>query len=232
VAVRESLRARRPRIVVHHDRGPEVVVPRGAPEVVVDRLLAHHHDWLGRQIVRLDAERRRTSAALGLDRPGVVWVAGLPRPVLRVGGASARARLTADGLEVTGHGEAAVLAVARWYREEARRAIVLGVVAEARRLGARPGRVAVRDQRTRWGSCSASGALSFSWRLLLAPAPVLRYVVVHELCHLWRHDHSSAFWSLVEDAMPDWSAHAGWLRAHSLALQAYEPATALAGRAV
>jgi predicted metal-dependent hydrolase len=147
--------------------------------------------------------------------------------VIRADAGTARARLTPAGLVVSGNADAASHAVERWYRNEARGAIAACVTAESRRLGARPSRVAVRDQRTRWGSCSASGGLSFSWRLLLAPAPVLRYVVVHELCHLRRHDHSRVFWSLVDEALPDWRDDAAWLKVHGLALQTYEPATAL-----
>lgn len=75
-------------------------------------------------------------------------------------------------------------------------------------------RITIRDQKTRWGSCSANGTLSFNWRLMLAPPAVLDYVVVHELCHLTHMNHSKAFWSLVESACPDYRAHRKWLKEH------------------
>lgn len=75
-------------------------------------------------------------------------------------------------------------------------------------------RITVRDQKTRWGSCSARGTLSFNWRLMLAPPAVLDYVVVHELCHLTHMDHSKAFWSLVESVCPNYRAHRKWLKEH------------------
>src|SRR5438045_287681 len=83
--------------------------------------------------------------------------------------------------------------------------------------------LAIREQRTRWGSCSATGRLSFNWRLVLAPADVLAYVVVHELCHRLRPDHSRAFWSLVADARPTFRREREWLRTHGAELLAYSP---------
>ena len=75
-------------------------------------------------------------------------------------------------------------------------------------------RITIRDQKTRWGSCSAKGTLSFNWRLMLAPPAVLDYVVVHELCHLTHMDHSAAFWALVEQVCPDYRTHRKWLKEH------------------
>ncbi len=75
-------------------------------------------------------------------------------------------------------------------------------------------RISIRDQKTRWGSCSAKGTLSFNWRLMLAPPAVLDYVVVHELCHLTHMNHSKAFWALVESVCPDYRTHRRWLKEH------------------
>ena len=74
----------------------------------------------------------------------------------------------------------------------------------------------IRNQRTRWGSCSSSGAMSFNWRLLLAPEPVLDYVVWHEACHLRVMDHSPRFWALVRAHCPDYEEHRRWLRPRGL----------------
>ncbi len=75
-------------------------------------------------------------------------------------------------------------------------------------------RISIRDQKTRWGSCSGRGTLSFNWRLMLAPPAVLDYVVVHELCHLTYMDHSAAFWDKVGSVYPDYRAARQWLKDH------------------
>jgi predicted metal-dependent hydrolase len=105
-------------------------------------------------------------------------------------------------------------AVERWYREEALRLTARRADALAARLGVRAAGVSVRDPRARWGSCSSSGRLSFSWRLVLAPEAVLDYVVAHEVCHLLRRDHSPAFWALVAQALPGHGPARAWLRRH------------------
>ena len=79
---------------------------------------------------------------------------------------------------------------------------------EAPALGVSCRRVEIRDQRTRWGSCSPRGTLSFNWRLVLAPFEVLDYVVVHELCHLREPNHSPRFWRLVATRRPGWQGTA------------------------
>jgi hypothetical protein len=76
-------------------------------------------------------------------------------------------------------------------------------------------RVAFRDQKSRWGSCSRAGNLNFNWRLIMAPIEVIDYVVVHELCHLGQMNHSSRFWALVEQVMPDHKVHRKWLKDNS-----------------
>ena len=75
-------------------------------------------------------------------------------------------------------------------------------------------RITIRDQKTRWGSCSTSGTLSFNYRLMYAPRHVLDYVVVHELCHLTYMDHSDNFWRKVSSVMPDYNECKLWLREH------------------
>jgi predicted metal-dependent hydrolase len=85
-------------------------------------------------------------------------------------------------------------------------------------------RILVRDQRSRWGSCSTSGTLSFNWRLVLAPNDVLDYVVAHEVCHLRECNHSHRFWRLLESIRPGYPEQRAWLARHGWELLAFEPA--------
>ncbi|MDO4865411.1 MAG: SprT family zinc-dependent metalloprotease [Clostridia bacterium] len=85
----------------------------------------------------------------------------------------------------------------------------------APRVGAAPGRVTIREQKSRWGSCSRKGNLNFNWKLIMAPPEVLDYVVIHELCHLHEFNHSPRFWALVEAQMPEYEAWKKWLKVHA-----------------
>lgn len=109
-------------------------------------------------------------------------------------------------------------------RRAARELVAMIADEEAAALGVRVERITIRDQRTRWGSCSTTGALSFNWRLAIAPFEVLDYVVVHELCHLREHNHSARFWKLVEARRPDYRAQRAWLDEHGPELLAFRPA--------
>ena len=109
-------------------------------------------------------------------------------------------------------------------RRRTRAAVEEVAPAHAKRLGVTYGRIAVRDQRTRWGSCSSRGTLSFNWRLALAPPEVLEYVVVHELCHLREQNHSQRFWRLVEAVYPRYDERERWLTRYGWELLAFAPA--------
>jgi len=108
-------------------------------------------------------------------------------------------------------------------RKLARELVTETINAEAPCIGVRCRRIAIRDTRSRFGSASSAGSLSFSWRLVLAPRRILDYVVVHELCHLVHLDHSRRFWSLVERVRPDFREQRDWLGDHGWELLAYRP---------
>jgi predicted metal-dependent hydrolase len=109
-------------------------------------------------------------------------------------------------------------ALERWYRRAAHAEIAPRLDAATARAGTAYSRLTIRGQRTRWASCSDGGAMSFNWRLLLAPAPVLDYVVEHEVAHLEVMGHSRRFWALVERRCPDYREHERWLRRYGSTL--------------
>jgi predicted metal-dependent hydrolase len=122
---------------------------------------------------------------------------------------------------VSGRAEDLARRVADWLRRQARIEIGARVGDKAATLGRAPGRITVRDTRSRWGSCSAAGNLSFSWRLVMAPAGVLDYVVAHEVAHLAHRDHGPRFWRTVAALTEDVDGSRAWLRRHGRSLHRY-----------
>jgi predicted metal-dependent hydrolase len=106
----------------------------------------------------------------------------------------------------------AALAFERWYRAQASQVLHERVNLYAHQYDFQYTRIGVTSARTRWGSCSATASLNFSWRLIMAPLEVVDYVVVHELVHTRIHNHSKQFWHKVEMIMPDYKEHRTWLR--------------------
>jgi len=103
-------------------------------------------------------------------------------------------------------------ALETWYRWAAGRYIRARVGHYQSQVGGKLGRITIREQKTRWGSCSAQGNLNFNWRIMMAPPEIIDYLVVHELCHLVHLNHSPSFWNLVASIIPDYKARKDWLR--------------------
>ena len=110
------------------------------------------------------------------------------------------------------HDDPRMLYLEKKYRDAAKRYIYERVEYYLPLTGGHYSSIRIGDQKTRWGSCSSNGTLSFSWRLMLAPPRVLDYVVIHELCHLTYMNHSTAFWRKVESIDPDYKEHRRWLK--------------------
>jgi len=221
--VRRSDRARHARIQVSVD-GVEVVVPRRLPMREVEPFVAEKRRWIERTLRRMrEAEAENPPARL--EHGGEVPLLG-ERLELAVKVEPERVRPHVARragqlhLSVGEPGEQAVRdALERWYRRRAREEVAPRLDAAADRAGVPYSGLQIRGQRTRWASCSSSGAMSFNWRLLLAPAEILDYVVEHEVCHLEVHDHSRQFWSLLSSRCPDFRAHERWLRRHGQSLR-------------
>jgi hypothetical protein len=107
----------------------------------------------------------------------------------------------------------------RWYRRQALRVLSERVEAYAARHGFAFSRIRITSARKRWGSCGHKGNLSFAWRLVMAPEPIIDYVVVHELAHLRHRGHSRRFWSKVASILPDFRQRENWLEEHGYLLR-------------
>ena len=147
-------------------------------------------------------------------------VAGVEREIRRVAGPGRTARLSGGILTVGGTGPAGP-PVAAWLKLRARDALLEAVGRHAAALGRPSGGVRLGDARTRWGSCSPRGTLSFSWRLAMAPPAILDYVAAHEVAHLAEMNHSPRFWAVVARLMPDYARRRKWLKTEGRALHRY-----------
>jgi len=186
--------------------------------------------------------RRGLSAAMDFARGEQDWIAGqlakAPGPVALCIGAKfpfqgrmheivAAARGPApvwadsDTIWVRGRTAHAPRRVMDFLKREARKACEALVLHHGEKLGVKASRITVRDTLSRWGSCSSGRALSFSWRLIMAPDFVLDYVVAHEVAHLREMNHSPRFWAHVKSVAPDMEAAQAWLRSNGRELQRY-----------
>lgn len=200
------------RVRVDEERGVEVVLPRRAAEREAAAAIRELRPWIERRIAELQ-RTREVVAARGATIPYLGEVLHLVAEPGRT-----RVHRRDDTLLVPGGDGDRRPALERWFRRQARAEIAPRLDAATAAAGRRYAGLTIRGQRTRWASCSATGAMSFNWRLLLAPAPVLDYVVWHEVCHLDVMDHSPRFWALLADRCPDYRDHAGWLRRHGATL--------------
>jgi len=209
--VRRSERARRVRVSVDAGRGVEVILPRRAAGREAAAAIRELRPWIERRMAELESARAAV-AARGAWMPYLDEMLHLrPQP--------GRERVHRRGAELlVPTGPRCEPALERWYRRNARAEIAPRLDHACAQTGLQYTALTIRGQRTRWASCSREGAMSFNWRLLLAPEPVLDYVVWHEVCHLEIMDHSPRFWALLGRHCPDYRRHSAWLRRHGATL--------------
>jgi predicted metal-dependent hydrolase len=225
-SVRRSSRARRSRLTITDQGQAVVVLPARAPESDAAELVIRHRRWVERHTSEIQSRRLALAARPALGHGRTVPLHGVEHVVFDM--TSLRGRRTtlsvADGPAIVisrassdGRPTAAILEA--WLRERAREVIGDLLGRRAVEMDIEVERMAIRDQRTRWGSASRRGTLSFSWRLVMAPIEVLDYVVVHELAHLRATGHGRAFWRLVDGYFPDSAAARRWLRENQHAMR-------------
>ncbi|HZH24913.1 MAG TPA: SprT family zinc-dependent metalloprotease [Solirubrobacteraceae bacterium] len=208
--IRRSSRARRVRVVVDADGSVLVTLPRRAPERAAGEAVRELAPWIAR--------RRRVLARAAEDVARPAGTLPFLGETLSLQPQLGRSRVHRRGdvlLVPEGDPRAAL---ERFYRRAARTEIAARLDAACARHGTAYTSLTIRGQRTRWASCSSEGAMSFNWRLLLAPAETVDYVVEHEVCHLELMDHSPRFWGLLESRVPGWREHAAWLRRYGSTL--------------
>ena len=222
VEVRRHPGARRLTLRVSNTRRWVVVtLPAQCRMEEADRFLRSHIDWVRERLGSVPEPVPFVDGAL-IPLRGILHRLHFIGP--RRGGAVVGIGRDRDGtpqLLVSGHTEHAARRLTDWLVDQARADLDAAVARHARKLGVCVRRLCLRDPTTRWGSCSVSGLLSFSWRLILAPPNVLDYVAAHEVAHLREMNHGPQFWKLVGRLMPELDAARRWLRHDGADLHRY-----------
>ena len=215
--IRRSKRAKHLRINIHRNTGIEVVIPDRMSLRHVAPFIKQHQQWIDAQVTRL-----------GLDQP-----AALPESIkLRMTGETwqveycltsstdYRLRQQNPRLIISGpdrHPQHCRQKLYQWLRKQARKPLHDRLQHLSQLTGLIYGRVSIRTQKTRWGSCSSAGNINLNDRLILLPPELVDYVLIHELAHTREHNHSPAFWKLVAQHCPEYKNHQKHLRqAHQL----------------
>ena len=214
----ESDRARRLTLRIDAGgRGLRVTVPPGLAKGEVDRFLLRHEGWLQQRLEKLP-ERPQVRPGIKLPLRGV--------PHLIVHEPESRGTVTfrqgEAGPELVVHGDRLHLPrrLADFLKREAKKDIAALVEKHTTTIGRKAKAIRFKDTSSRWGSCTADGTLSFSWRIMMAPRPVIDYLVAHEVAHLREMNHGPKFWTLCKELCPDTERCKAWLKKNGNALQA------------
>lgn len=219
--VRRSARAKHMRITISAHSGVVVTLPARLRRYVnPDDFLREKQEWVLRHLQRVSTEAPRAELGPGsrIHFRGHEFIVSvlyreLPSPICRIAGR--------DLLVILPNGFDGALkeVIKEWMRGEAAELVRQEAERQAARIGVRYNRIIIRDQKTKWGSCSRKGNLSFNWRLVLFPDEILRYVIIHELCHLRHFNHSERFWEMVEEYDPRFRDSVGWLRKYGVGVE-------------
>jgi predicted metal-dependent hydrolase len=215
--VRFSNRAQRWRLSVNAEK-VEVILPEGS-HISPERLLREYAAWILEKQEKLKKRKTRVEKN------------ALPEGHILLGGKRLRLEIRPAGLletqrvvyypdrisVISGKHKPAVL-LQKWMAKQAMDVIHQQVQTRGQQMGVCPASISIRSQRTRWGSCSTRGTLSFNWRLIMAPPEVLDYVVVHELAHMKQKNHSKAFWAVVAQYCPQYLKYRLWLKQNQAAM--------------
>lgn len=213
VTLRRHAGARRMTLrVSRRDGTVTLTLPRRMPQSQAQAFLHEQGDWLARTLAGLAPPRlARFGAVLPVEGRGLVLTPAAVRAPQVQGDTLLLPAARAPGV-----------AAAAFLRALAQARLTAASDRHAAALGRRYTAMALRDTRSRWGSCTDRGRLMYSWRLAMAPPEVLDYVAAHEVAHLAHMDHSPDFWAAVARLCPDYAARRAWLREHGSALHAWQ----------
>ncbi|AHK42873.1 MULTISPECIES: SprT family zinc-dependent metalloprotease [Ensifer] len=220
LTIRQNSRATRMTLRIEPGgRALKLTVPQGLADREVNAFLNRHQGWLMTKLARFSGESQ-------LEEGGSILIRGIAHRIERSGKIRGLTEAIIVGedaiLRVSGGEEHLRRRIVDFLKKEARHDLDRLVAVYAGRIGRRPKSLSLKDTRSRWGSCSADGALSFSWRIVMAPPKVIAYLAAHEVAHLQEMNHGPQFWALCEKLCPDTNDAKRWLRRNGTMLHAID----------
>lgn len=214
---KEIIRTRRRTIALVIDSDGELIVraPFYASDREIMRFVSQKQDWIMKKTQEMHI-RKAKRPGLGLEEGCVLYYLGRTYSVERT--ETMTIHVDGDCIRIPRNADAKAKLTA-WYKKEASKLIKPRVRLYAERMGVEPEGVRITSARTRWGSCSYTNHVNFSWHLVMCPPDVIDYVVVHELCHIWHKNHSRLFWESVAQMDPDYKVHRSWLKSHGYLME-------------
>lgn len=218
IALRRRANARRITLRVSSATGEILLTLPERAELAAARAFADAHGgWIRARLARLPGR-------VALEPGALIPLRDVPHLIVHEPGSPGPTRVAADsggGPTIVVRGGSPGRLVRSFLEREARADLTAAVRAYAERLGVAPTRLTLRDTTSRWGSCSARGALNFSWRLVLAPPFVLDYLAAHEVAHLREMNHSPRYWRVLRELCPATDEAEAWLKHHGTGLHRY-----------
>ncbi len=226
--IRRSLKASRARIVVKPGQ-VEVVAPWAVPEHKLHKFVQAKQQWVSQALKKMagSGTDQITFTPSRFANGALLTFQGQAHPVVLLPSKLKRIKIEFnDGYRIhlpenldEQHSQGEIKkAVIRWMKKEIKTHVERFVNLHADYKNLVPRSVTIKSQKSRWGSCGIKNDININWLLLMAPADVLEYVVVHELCHIKEKNHSIRFWALVAEHLPDYKSRRQWLKKHGRSL--------------
>lgn len=220
LAIRENLRATRITLRIEPGgRALKMTIPKGVREADVVNFIDRHRGWLETKLSKFSGDAKVRAG-------GSILLRGVPHRIHHTGQLRGITEaLMLDGepvIQVSGHEEHLGRRLSTFLKKEARLDLDRLVAIHTGRLGTRAKSLTMKDTRSRWGSCSWEGNLSFSWRIVMAPSEVIDYLAAHEVAHLKEMNHGPHFWALCKSLCPHMDEAKAWLKRHGSELHAID----------
>jgi len=203
-------------------RGLRVTIPPGTGNREVQHFIDRYRGWLENRLAGLPAP---VGDGLMLKNGSRIPLLGKPHLIVYAGGRGITDVREREGeLQITVYGEECYLArrIRDFLKKQAESAIAPLVAKHSQMIGRKPKSIRYKDTVSRWGSCSADGHLSFSWRIVMAPVEVIDYLAAHEVAHLVEMNHGSQFWALCEKLCQDAKRYRAWLKRNGQVLHSID----------